>query len=610
MRINQFLILHFGSEKLRMIFKFINTLFFHIIKIIFIIIFIITYETAFSQSSLDSLFTQLQNTVQLKQKSALGLKLIDEFLGKNPQFVIKVGRELLDQADIMDDAITVCKAKSAIAQSKVHLGEYNDAKLLAKELITHAIKEGVVRYEAIGHLTLGSSHYYLGEYESAIKEYYRAYELGKRINEFAIQINGLSNVATAYMLLEEFEEVKSIYLQVQKLAREQDMKLELAMSTLNLGVVESKLKNLSVSKQLMKESLILFQEEENKYGEGLALLNLGFVSLQAREYNDALSYNEKSLAIKEDLNDQAGVARLLNNNAIIFLELADWDKAKGYATQAYNLSIAFDRIEDIKIALDTKYKIYLRLNQYDSALYNYQQLDILTDSLMLANNQAEINKILASYEFDQVNQNIDELSKSLAESRNELGVYKWIIIPILIVLVIILSIGFLIYRNNQLKIIRRHETLNANTEKITNKLNHLVKEYEKAQLELTRKARQLEEQEKIQIENLQQITSLVKGETLGENKIKDNFWISFYIYFNALYPTFISSLKASYPNLTQSDIRICSLIRLNLESHDIAQALAISLDSLRKARYRIYKKMNLSSDKELVEFILNLSVSK
>ncbi len=587
-----------------------RTLFFWFRKNPLFIFLVFFHHSALSQVATDSLFTQFQNATQVEEKSVLGLNLIDELLGENPQLVIEIGEELLNRVDISDDAFTVCRALSAIAQSKIHQGEYKEAKRIAKELITIAINEGVDRYEAIAHLTLGSSHYYLGEYELAIEEYYKAYESGIEISDYSIQINSLSNVASAYMLLEKFEEVKGIYQEVQRLAKEQKMKLEFAMGTLNLGVVESKLKNLSISKELMKEALILFQEEENKYGEGLALLNLGFVSLQAREYNDALLYNEKSLIIKERMNDQAGRVRLLNNNAIIYLELADWTKAKNYATQAYNLSVAINRVEDIKIALDTKYKIYLRLNQYDSALYNYQQLDKLTDSLMIVNNQAEISKILAAYEFDQVNKDINELSISLEESKSELVLYKWIVIPILIILVILLLIGFVIYRNLQLKITRRHEKLNAKTENVTDRLNHLVKEYERAQLELANKAEQLGEQEKIQVESLQQITSLVRGETLGENRIKDNFWVSFYIYFNALYPEFVSNLKGKYPLLTQSDIRICSLIRLNLETYDIAEALAISIDSLRKARYRIYKKMRLNSDKELVEVIFSSPVSK
>ena len=43
------------------------------------------------------------------------------------------------------------------------------------------------------------------------------------------------------------------------------------------------------------------------------------------------------------------------------------------------------------------------------------------------------------------------------------------------------------------------------------------------------------------------------------------------------------------------------LHKLGLNNKEIAQALFISLDGVKKANYRLYKKMNLKSSQELIE---------
>ncbi len=67
---------------------------------------------------------------------------------------------------------------------------------------------------------------------------------------------------------------------------------------------------------------------------------------------------------------------------------------------------------------------------------------------------------------------------------------------------------------------------------------------------------------------------------------------------------FICRLKNGFPSLTSNDLRICSLLRQNLSTKEVAQNLAIGAESANKARYRIRKKLNLSRKDDLIQFIL------
>ncbi len=69
---------------------------------------------------------------------------------------------------------------------------------------------------------------------------------------------------------------------------------------------------------------------------------------------------------------------------------------------------------------------------------------------------------------------------------------------------------------------------------------------------------------------------------------------------------FIQSLKDKYPNLTKSDIELCSLFKLDLTNKMICSLKGITPKSLKIYRYRLRKKMGISQDIRLTEFIKNL----
>ncbi len=69
---------------------------------------------------------------------------------------------------------------------------------------------------------------------------------------------------------------------------------------------------------------------------------------------------------------------------------------------------------------------------------------------------------------------------------------------------------------------------------------------------------------------------------------------------------FYSKLNELYPRLTNKEIRLTTLVRLNLSSKEIASILNISIKSVEMNRYRLRKKMQISSKVPLNEFIRNL----
>jgi len=82
--------------------------------------------------------------------------------------------------------------------------------------------------------------------------------------------------------------------------------------------------------------------------------------------------------------------------------------------------------------------------------------------------------------------------------------------------------------------------------------------------------------------------------------------VLFYSDFEKIYPSFSQSLKKTSPNISENELKLCALIRLNLSSKEIGQLLNITQDSVNKARYRLRKKLGLIYNEDIFTTLLNI----
>ncbi len=91
---------------------------------------------------------------------------------------------------------------------------------------------------------------------------------------------------------------------------------------------------------------------------------------------------------------------------------------------------------------------------------------------------------------------------------------------------------------------------------------------------------------------------------LGEdNKIDEN-WEQFSHHFDKVHTDFLVVLKSRYPALTASELKLCAYLRMNLSNKEIAQLVNISTRGVEIARYRLRKKLGLSKEMNLFDFLL------
>lgn len=86
-------------------------------------------------------------------------------------------------------------------------------------------------------------------------------------------------------------------------------------------------------------------------------------------------------------------------------------------------------------------------------------------------------------------------------------------------------------------------------------------------------------------------------------KNKDE-WKVFETNFNEVHEDFFKDLLKEYPKLTSKDLKLCSYLKMNLSSKEIAPLMGISVRGVEVHRYRLRKKMELDGDVNLTKFLI------
>ncbi len=81
-----------------------------------------------------------------------------------------------------------------------------------------------------------------------------------------------------------------------------------------------------------------------------------------------------------------------------------------------------------------------------------------------------------------------------------------------------------------------------------------------------------------------------------EQKIKEDSWKSFEVAFQNIHGDFTQNLLLKHPSLTKSELRLCTLLKLNMNTKDIAAMLFQSPESLKVGRSRLRTRLDMTEE--------------
>jgi len=86
----------------------------------------------------------------------------------------------------------------------------------------------------------------------------------------------------------------------------------------------------------------------------------------------------------------------------------------------------------------------------------------------------------------------------------------------------------------------------------------------------------------------------------------DKDWENFNRHFEQVHHEFYSKLKDNHESLTSYDLRLSAMIRMNLSAKEVAAIMNVTPESVKKARYRLRKKLQLEDETDLHSYMMKI----
>jgi DNA-binding CsgD family transcriptional regulator len=110
---------------------------------------------------------------------------------------------------------------------------------------------------------------------------------------------------------------------------------------------------------------------------------------------------------------------------------------------------------------------------------------------------------------------------------------------------------------------------------------------------------QIVEENQQETPNLRKLLNLIDS-----NSTTDKGWDEFKKSFEKVHQDFFSRIKEKHPDVTSKELEHCALIKLNRNLKETASVMGITSESVKMARHRLKKKLNLGPEESLVDYLI------
>ncbi|WP_369998930.1 hypothetical protein [Winogradskyella sp.] len=481
---------------------------------------------------------------------------------------------------------------------------------LAKHGMVLANECGELKHIAHAQSYLGAAHLNAANYKNALRNLIDSEKNYTKIDDsIGIAMVNL-DLAIVYSNLQEDEKsiasTKKAALIYKAAGRDLNYAvalIDMCSSYLDIKETDSVIKYLPIAHKIV--------ENRHQLANAYVYQHYGNLNIQQQKYDEAIKNLNRGLEVNKNIDDRG-----LNTNLFNFLVSAYEakklpDSAYVYALKSDSVSRSignnYERLNSLITLAKASHSIGKNKQSHDAFL-NYIELK---DSLLGEEKLKEVAALEKFYEAEKrENQiKIQKQENDLLSAKNRAANTRNI--ALLVTLLLLGSIAYALINKFRLRATKQ-KAITKVKELENDNLNQKI-EYQKR--ELASKALHIAQKNEMLHELKSDLNKLKKDSNTNEvnhliNKLRfdkqiDDNWEQFTTQFMEMNPDFFKRITELYEDLTKNDIRLIALLKMKFDTNTIASLLNISTEGVKKARYRLRKKLNLSSDENLEKHIMS-----
>jgi len=492
-----------------------------------------------------------------------------------------------------------------------------------------------------------------GNYQSADSCYLLAFEIANALGDSLMISDVKINLGILLCEQGELEDGISLFEEALDYYEKADNERAVSTALLNIGVVMKMVKEYDKALSYIKKSTEIEELSQTKSQLVIRYYNLADLYLDMGENDKAYDFCQKIHAVaneiasrpfiaecnfllgkyffiennnikaKEHFKIAFDTARNTNNKPLIaninlwraktYLQDNDLKKAIKLSLEAYQYTREMNLIllqEEISYVLFESYEKSGRLRD---ALKWHKIFHSLSDSIRYFNQQKEIKRIEARYNYEkkekenELLRNKVSLQEQKLKTRNITSVALIIGILLSIIVILLLSRRMkdakILYRQRQMLNLRElediHKELDGKKRELTSKMMFLNQKNELIK-RIIDELKEIQNSPDISFDELSSIVNELRIDAPQSN------WKEFEMQFTQVHPDFYKRLFEKHPGLSSQEQRICAFLRMNLNTKEIAAITGRSFKSIEVTRSRIRTKLKLSRKDNLSSFLASI----
>ena len=482
----------------------------------------------------------------------------------------------------------------------------------ANEALRVAEECGKGDHIAHAHSFIGAAYLDLSAYKEALEELTIAERFYRETKDSVGLAMVMLDQSIAYSELDRPERSMALVRQAAGIykAAGRDLNYAVAMIDLCSEYLDANMPD-SVGKYLPECMAIV--EGRHAMGVAFAYERYGRYHLMKNAPAEALVHFNKALQGFTEIGDPAMIAVVLTKISECEEQLDQPENAYRSAMRADSISARFGQTKNRLATLRRLADISFATGRFAESNTAFNGFIALNDSLLGADRLAEIARLESSFEAREQADLIELHRKENALLQEKNRASRNRNITLLVSLLLLGALAYAVINRQRLKVMAQQgqlklkelENANLNQEiayknrELTAKVLHLAQKNELlgglrddlAVLERTGNG-------------IPEVKDLVSKLRFDE-QIDDN-WEEFTLQFTATNPSFYAQLTARHADLTKNELRLAALLRMGMDNKAIASMLHVSDEGVKKARYRLRKKLGMSSEENLEAYMMTM----
>lgn len=547
----------------------------------------------------DDLQRRIRRTSNVGEKISLLNSLSRETFRSNPRQAIEYANQALELAtsankgDMAHTLATLGACHLMLADYPVALSHCLAAYRIYQEINA---EDGDV---ASLLMSIGYAYMRQGKYVEALEAFRKSLAISQHADDTERRAKTLSDIGDVYTEMGDYVTALE-YLHRSLALRQERDPVDGAGSLLNsIANLYFNTGDFDKAFEFYSRGLEAFKEADDAAMETVALGNIGLIYRVRGEYATAIEYQQRALELCRAIDNKEGETRAFVNLGDIYEQMNELDTALDYLNKASELAEAIGDRRAYSAALGTIGAIHLRERK------PAQCVEVVLRALAMAekagNRQImyELHEILAqAYESTGDFENALEHFKVFTATKEEIqGQAKQ------------RKIDEMQMRVEVERTEKEREIVQLKNMQLELEVEHKTRELAGSALYIVQKNEFLSRLTH-RIEQIQQTKGGMRDELLADllrevdmSTAAEQDWETLENQFNQLHRDFVRRLSHQHPGLTPAELKVCSLIKLNLSTKEIARLLCISNRSAENHRYHIRQKLDLPIDVNLTTFL-------